>query len=71
MQNLVQESIWPMLAQESLKALGGLGLLSLSGKYILRRVFEVLKKVGNTFHVFSLNKAIRVSLWCDEKYALS
>lgn len=35
------ESIWPMLAQESLKALGGLGLLSLGGKLILRRVFEV------------------------------
>ena len=30
-----------MLAQESLKALGGLGLLSLGAKYILRRVFEV------------------------------
>lgn len=41
MQNLVEESIWPMLAQESLKALGGLGLLSLAGKYLLRRVFEV------------------------------
>ncbi|KAK4254123.1 hypothetical protein QN277_009548 [Acacia crassicarpa] len=41
-QNLAQESIWPMLAQESLKALGGLGLLSLGGKYILRRVFEVV-----------------------------
>lgn len=38
---MVGESIWPMLAQESLKALGGLGLLSLAGKYILRRVFEV------------------------------
>ncbi|XP_027347536.1 K(+) efflux antiporter 3, chloroplastic isoform X2 [Abrus precatorius] len=37
-----QESIWPMLAQESLKALGGLGLLSLGAKYILRRVFEVV-----------------------------
>ena len=34
-------SLWPMLAQESLKALGGLGLLSLGAKYILRRVFEV------------------------------
>ncbi|KAK4271358.1 hypothetical protein QN277_020062 [Acacia crassicarpa] len=41
-QNLAEESIWPMLAQESLKALGGLGLLSLGGKYILRRVFEVV-----------------------------
>lgn len=30
-----------MLATESLKALGGLGLLSLGGKYLLRRVFEV------------------------------
>ncbi|CAN6459446.1 unnamed protein product [Victoria cruziana] len=41
-QNLVQESIWPMLAAESLKALGGLGLLSLGGKYLLRRIFEVV-----------------------------
>ncbi|KAJ1403668.1 Sodium/solute symporter superfamily [Sesbania bispinosa] len=41
-QNMSEESIWPMLAQESLKALGGLGLLSLGGKYILRRVFEVV-----------------------------
>lgn len=41
LQNLVEESIWPMLAKESLKALGGLGLLSLAGKFLLRRVFEV------------------------------
>ncbi|XP_068656240.1 K(+) efflux antiporter 3, chloroplastic-like isoform X2 [Aristolochia californica] len=41
-QNLVEESIWPMLASESLKALGGLGLLSLGGKYLLRRIFEVV-----------------------------
>ncbi|EHA8590486.1 K(+) efflux antiporter 3, chloroplastic-like [Cocos nucifera] len=40
--NLVEESIWPMLAIESLKALGGLGLLSLGGKYLLRRIFEVV-----------------------------
>ncbi|CAL5431328.1 unnamed protein product [Camellia sinensis] len=42
LQNLVEESIWPMLAKESLKALRGLGLLSLGGKYLLRRVFEVV-----------------------------
>ncbi|XP_051136781.1 K(+) efflux antiporter 3, chloroplastic [Andrographis paniculata] len=41
-QNLVEESVWPMLVQESLKALLGLGLLSLGGKYFLRRVFEVV-----------------------------
>lgn len=41
-QNIYEGSIWPMLAQESLKALGGLGLLSLGAKYILRRVFEVV-----------------------------
>lgn len=41
-QNLVEESIWPQLAAESLKALGGLGLLSLGGKFLLRRVFEVV-----------------------------
>ncbi|KAI9154144.1 hypothetical protein LWI28_021527 [Acer negundo] len=40
--NLVAESNWPMLAKESLKALAGLGLLSLGGKYLLRRVFELL-----------------------------
>ncbi|KAH7675324.1 putative K+/H+-antiporter-containing protein [Dioscorea alata] len=41
-QNFVEESIWPTLAAESLKALGGLGLLSLGGKYLLRRIFEVV-----------------------------
>lgn len=41
LQNIIEDSIWPMLAKESLKALGGLGILSLGGKYILRRVFEV------------------------------
>ena len=33
--------MWPILLAESLKALGGLGLLSLGGKYLMRRVFEV------------------------------
>ncbi|XP_058106223.1 uncharacterized protein LOC131249437 isoform X4 [Magnolia sinica] len=41
LQNLEEESIWPMLAIESLKALGGPGLLSLGGKYLLRCIFEV------------------------------
>ncbi|XXG63986.1 hypothetical protein AAC387_Pa05g2056 [Persea americana] len=41
-QNIVEESIWPMLLTESLKALGGLGLLSLGGKFLLRRIFEVV-----------------------------
>ncbi|KAK4802114.1 hypothetical protein SAY86_000317 [Trapa natans] len=47
-QNLGEESIWPMLAQESLKALGGLGLLSLGGKYFLRRVFEVVAETRSS-----------------------
>ncbi|GMN63382.1 hypothetical protein TIFTF001_032455 [Ficus carica] len=47
-QNLVQESLWPMLAKESLKALGGLGLLSLGGKYLLRRVFEVVAEARSS-----------------------
>ncbi|WOL08938.1 K(+) efflux antiporter 3, chloroplastic [Canna indica] len=47
-QNLVKESIWPMLAAESLKALGGLGLLSLGGKYFLRRIFEVVAESRST-----------------------
>ncbi|OAY73286.1 K(+) efflux antiporter 3, chloroplastic [Ananas comosus] len=41
-QTAVDNSILPMLASESLKALGGLGLLSLGGKYFLRRVFDVV-----------------------------
>ncbi|KAI3786262.1 hypothetical protein L1987_39823 [Smallanthus sonchifolius] len=47
-QNLVQESIWPMLVKESLKALGGLGLLSLGGKFLLRRVFEVVAEARSS-----------------------
>ncbi|CAN6329931.1 unnamed protein product [Urochloa humidicola] len=39
-QNIVEQSVWPVLLAESLKALGGLGLLSLGGKYLMRRVFE-------------------------------
>ncbi|OEL26897.1 K(+) efflux antiporter 3, chloroplastic [Dichanthelium oligosanthes] len=39
-QNIVETSVWPILLAESLKALGGLGLLSLGGKYLMRRVFE-------------------------------
>lgn len=46
--NLSEESILPMLVQESLKALGGLGLLSLGGKYILRRVFEVVAETRSS-----------------------
>ncbi|TXG54108.1 hypothetical protein EZV62_019364 [Acer yangbiense] len=47
-QNLVAESIWPMLAKESLKALAGLGLLSLGGKYLLRRVFEFVAEARSS-----------------------
>ncbi|XP_057976818.1 K(+) efflux antiporter 3, chloroplastic isoform X2 [Malania oleifera] len=47
-QNLVEGSVWPMLAKESLKALGGLGLLSLGGKYLLRRVFEVVAEARSS-----------------------
>ncbi|XP_042007971.1 K(+) efflux antiporter 3, chloroplastic-like [Salvia splendens] len=47
-QNLVEESLWPMLLKESLKALLGLGLLSLGGKYLLRRVFEVVAEARSS-----------------------
>ncbi|KAF5206233.1 Glutathione-regulated potassium-efflux system protein [Thalictrum thalictroides] len=47
-QTFVGESIWPMLATESLKALGGLGLLSLGGKYLLRRIFEVVAETRSS-----------------------
>lgn len=45
LKNIVEQSIWPMLVKESLKALLGLGLLSLGGKLILRRIFEVDLKI--------------------------
>ncbi|KAL6623400.1 hypothetical protein ACP70R_033279 [Stipagrostis hirtigluma subsp. patula] len=41
-QNIVEQSVWPVLLAESLKALGGLGILSLGGKYLIRRIFEVV-----------------------------
>ncbi|KAK4375095.1 hypothetical protein RND71_005772 [Anisodus tanguticus] len=47
-QNLMEESILPTLAKESLKALGGLGLLSFGGKYIWRRVFEVVAETRSS-----------------------
>ncbi|TVU49004.1 hypothetical protein EJB05_00294, partial [Eragrostis curvula] len=39
-QNIVEQSVWPILLAESLKALGGLGILSLGGKFLIRRIFE-------------------------------
>ncbi|CAL5340383.1 unnamed protein product [Camellia sinensis] len=48
LQNLVEESIWPMPAKESLKAVRGLGLLSLGGKYLLQRVFEVVAEARSS-----------------------
>ncbi|XP_057515397.1 K(+) efflux antiporter 3, chloroplastic isoform X1 [Amaranthus tricolor] len=47
-QNIVEQSIWPMLVKESLKALLGLGLLSLGGKLILRRIFEVVAETRSS-----------------------
>nr|UNQ45078.1 K+ efflux antiporter 3 [Olimarabidopsis pumila] len=47
-QDIGGESIWPMLAKESAKALGGLGILSLGGKFFLRRVFEVVAETRSS-----------------------
>lgn len=47
-QNLGEQSIWPMLVKESLKALGGLGLLSFGAKFLLRRVFEVVAETRSS-----------------------
>ncbi|CAB4320302.1 unnamed protein product [Prunus armeniaca] len=46
--NLAEGSIWPMLLKESLKALGGLGILSLGGKFLLRRVFEFVAEARSS-----------------------
>lgn len=47
-QNPLEESIWPMLLKESLKALGGLGLLSFGGKFFLRRIFEFVAEARSS-----------------------
>ncbi|XP_010455787.1 PREDICTED: K(+) efflux antiporter 3, chloroplastic-like [Camelina sativa] len=47
-QNLGGESIWPELAKESAKALGGLGILSLGGKFFLRRIFDVVAETRSS-----------------------
>lgn len=40
-QNIADADLWPVFASESLKALLGLGLISLGGRLFLRRIFEV------------------------------
>jgi hypothetical protein len=40
-QNIADANLWPVFASESLKALLGLGLISLGGRLFLRRIFEV------------------------------
>uniref|UniRef100_A0A7N0T0N9 RCK N-terminal domain-containing protein n=1 Tax=Kalanchoe fedtschenkoi TaxID=63787 RepID=A0A7N0T0N9_KALFE len=47
-QNLTEGSIWPTLAKESLKALGGLGIISFGGIFVLRRVFEVVAEARSS-----------------------
>lgn len=54
-----------MLLKESLKALGGLGLLSLGGKLVLRRIFEVCDiNIGfKLMNIFILLLALNFSLY--------
>lgn len=40
--NLAETNLWPILAAESLKALAGLGAISLGGRLLLRRIFEIV-----------------------------
>jgi voltage-gated potassium channel Kch len=40
--NIADKNLWPVFASESLKALLGLGLLSLGGRLFLRRIFEIV-----------------------------
>lgn len=47
-----------MLVKESLKALAGLGLLSLGGKYLLRRVFEVAICFLVKLFIFNFSEAM-------------
>jgi hypothetical protein len=49
LQNIADSNLWPVLASESLKALLGLGLISLGGRLFLRRLFEVCFPDSNDF----------------------
>lgn len=61
---LEKESVWPLLAAESLKALGGLGVLSLGGQIFLRRIFEVVadSRSGEAFNALCLLTVTGTSL---------
>jgi hypothetical protein len=48
LQNIANANLWPVLAAESLKALLGLGIISLGGRLFLRRIFEVCVLVLHT-----------------------
>lgn len=67
-QNVTEESLWPMLAAESLKALAGFGALSFGGQIFLRRLFEVQICLSDT--VFLLAKPPLTNFevaWRDSK----
>lgn len=69
LQNIIEQSVWPILLAESLKALGGLGLLSLGGKYFIRRVFEVCYLLHSEIHAHILFNKLLV--WYTRKTELS
>lgn len=54
--------MWPILLAESLKALGGLGLLSLGGKYLMRHVFEVCYLLHSEIRIYILFNKLLFSI---------
>jgi hypothetical protein len=65
MQNLVEETIYPMLAQENLKVLGAFRLLfSKEKNYLFKQIFEV-------YTILILYLLILLVFYCNLSFFLS
>jgi hypothetical protein len=56
LQNLAEKDLWPILAAESLRALAGLGAISLGGRLLLRRIFEVQAQISALLYCREVSK---------------
>jgi hypothetical protein len=53
---LAEKNLWPILAAESLRALAGLGAISLGGRLLLRRIFEVHAQISALLYCQEMSK---------------
>ncbi len=53
---MAEKNLWPILAAESLRALAGLGAISLGGRLLLRRIFEVHAQISALLYHQEMSK---------------